>query len=128
MRVLGHWDVPVEPAIRHPRIWVPALDAAELLDIAFAPIARDGAGNLQIQTALQRALLALSQIAPPIFAQGALSVSRLGLTYAEAGIPIAAQRAELQRLAGQIADLTQQADRHRGEENEAYMHNLAENL
>lgn len=128
VRVLGQWDAPVEPAIQYPRIWVPALEVGDLMSIAFAPIARDGAGNLQVQTALQLALLALSQIAPQIFATDALAMSRLGLAYAESDIPIADHRASLQHLAGQIADLAQQSDGNCSDGKTDNMHNLAEKL
>lgn len=107
VHVLGQWTGPVEPDLRYPAIWVPALEAGEMLQIAFAPIARDGAANFQIQSVLQSALLALSQMSPEVFAAEALELSKLALGYSGAEIPVAAQQEALQRLSGQIADLAQ---------------------
>jgi uncharacterized membrane protein len=106
--VLGQWTGAVEPELRYPSIWVPSLEAGEMLQIAFAPIARDGAANFQIQTALQSALLALSQMAPEVFSSEALKLSKLALVYSGSAIPVPAQREALVQLSGRIADLAQQ--------------------
>jgi hypothetical protein len=42
-----------------PRVWVPALQIGDMFDDVFAPIARDGAGLLEIQVRLQKAFVAL---------------------------------------------------------------------
>lgn len=107
--VLGQWTGPVEPELLYPLIWVPSLDAGEMLQIAFAPIARDGAANIEVQTVLQSSLLALSKIAPEVFAAEALKLSKLALVYSDPAIPVPAQRESLARLSGQIADLAQRA-------------------
>lgn len=62
VRVLSIWaedDEPVAP--QFPEVWVPDLDVAELFDDVFVPIARDGAGLVEVQVRLQKAFVALAQ-------------------------------------------------------------------
>ena len=42
-----------------PHVWVPAIEVGDMFDDIFAPIARDGAGMLEIQLRLQKAFVAL---------------------------------------------------------------------
>jgi len=42
-------------AVRFPNVWAPPLETADLLDDFFGPIARDGAGLIEIQIKLQKA-------------------------------------------------------------------------
>jgi uncharacterized membrane protein len=72
-RVLAAWAEPpaAPPAEDYPAIRVPALDPEDLLDDAFGPVARLGAGSVEIGIHLQKALGALAAIAPTLFAEGA---------------------------------------------------------
>jgi uncharacterized membrane protein len=56
-----------EADLDYPRIWVPPLSLADMMDDIFPPISRDGAKNFAVQIRLQKALLALTQIAPARF-------------------------------------------------------------
>ena len=72
-RVLAAWaeQPPSPPDTPYPNIRVPALDPDDLLEDAFGPVARLGAGSLEIGIHLQKALGALAAIAPTLFATGA---------------------------------------------------------
>ena len=61
-RVLEAWrqEAP-EGEPRRPRLHVPPLRAADMLEDAFAPVIRDGAGVVEVQIHLRRALAALAR-------------------------------------------------------------------
>jgi len=58
--------------LEFPRIWVPPLMLDNMMEDIFPPIARDGAAIFGVQIRLQKALLALAQIAPARFGKLAL--------------------------------------------------------
>ncbi|HET6564570.1 MAG TPA: DUF2254 family protein [Xanthomonadales bacterium] len=68
VRLLADWAEPLaedeEPEVEFDRVYVPALKADDLFDDSFGPIARDGAGTLEIACRLQKALASLSRTAP----------------------------------------------------------------
>ena len=59
----------------HPHLHVPPLRAADLLEDAFAPIARDGAGVAEVQIHLQRTLGALARHDEPSMAAAARAMA-----------------------------------------------------
>lgn len=65
--------------IVHPRLHVPPIETADLFDDAFNLIARDGAGMIEVQLRLQKALQALSQVGDEEFKKCAKTQSRLAL-------------------------------------------------
>jgi uncharacterized membrane protein len=89
LRVLVHWSDPVEPDVEYPEVRVPPLSPADLVEDAFLPIARDGAGMIEVQLRLQKALGALSAIAPAVFggAASALSASAVERNRASGMLP-----------------------------------------
>ena len=70
-------DDEIEP--RFPEVWVPDLDIAELFDDIFVPIARDGAGVVEVQVRLQKALAALARTGDPRFVENARRQSEQAL-------------------------------------------------
>ena len=48
--------------VRYPDVFVPPLSTRELLDDLFVPIARDGAGLIEVQIALQKAYASLARL------------------------------------------------------------------
>jgi uncharacterized membrane protein len=64
VRVLAPWVISdaSEPEILFPRIYVPPLLLADLFDDVFSPIARDGAGMLEVVIRLQKAYASLAAI------------------------------------------------------------------
>jgi uncharacterized membrane protein len=75
VRVLVNWREPVDPDVEYPEVVVPPLSPADLVEDAFLPIARDGAGMIEVQLRLQKALGALSAIAPAIFGEATAVLS-----------------------------------------------------
>jgi uncharacterized membrane protein len=67
VRLLAPLAAQRNPDLLFPRIWVPPLTLADMMDDIFPPIARDGASSFSVQIRLQKALLALTQIAPKRF-------------------------------------------------------------
>jgi uncharacterized membrane protein len=64
---------------------VPPITAAEVIEDAFRPIARDGAGMIEVQVRLQKSLADLAQASPGVFGARAMAMSRYALKRAEAG-------------------------------------------
>lgn len=65
----GHGD---RPEVREPvydRITVPAMNPADIFADAFRPIARDGAGNIEVMIWLQKALASIAATSSPAIAE-----------------------------------------------------------
>jgi uncharacterized membrane protein len=87
VRVLGHWRERVEPPRDFPEVFVPGLRSTDMLEDAFRPIARDGAGIFEVQMRLRKALDSLSRAAPAPFADAADDLAARALHNArEAGL------------------------------------------
>jgi uncharacterized membrane protein len=97
-------------ALQHPQVWVPPVTVDELFDDIFMPIARDGAGLIEVQIRLQKALLALAQSGDPRFARSAERHSRVALERAEAALTIAGDLSILREVSDQIAHLAESSD------------------
>lgn len=68
VRILARWKDDPDAKIHHESVFVPPIIPAELIVDAFRPIVRDGASNVEVQIRVQKALHALADIAPNIFA------------------------------------------------------------
>ncbi|WP_062118577.1 DUF2254 domain-containing protein [Aureimonas sp. AU40] len=77
-----------ECEIEHPNVLVPPLDLADLFDDLFIPIARDGATLMEIGVRLQKALLTLSRLDAPGFAEEARRHAAEALQRFEAGLTL----------------------------------------
>ena len=84
-RLMVTWGRGIDPDLepQYPRVFVPALSNDDLFDDAFALIARDGAGLVEVQVRLQKTLIALSQMGDQTFRQGARHQAKLALQRAE---------------------------------------------
>lgn len=86
-RVLAVWTErsPQGPASppAHPFVYLPELTADELFDDLFTPIARDGAGTVEVAVRLQQTLQVLAGLGDDTFTQAALHSSALALQRAE---------------------------------------------
>ncbi|MGV8952590.1 MAG: DUF2254 domain-containing protein [Cypionkella sp.] len=92
------------------QVFLPGLVLDDLMMDAFGPIARDGAGLIEVQIRLQKTLLALVQIDPATFATSAKSQSSRALHLAQAVIVLPADIEQLKDLHAKIikaADLSQ---------------------
>ena len=98
-RILSRWRCVQSTEVRFDRVHVPALSVMDVIEDAFRPIARDGAGLLEVQIRLQKALSALADRAPDIFAEPCRAMSREALGRARAGHLVADEIAALHGVA-----------------------------
>ena len=84
VRVLAEWPDQDVTTPEFPLVAVPPLRLEDMFDDVFPAIARDGAGIFAVQMRLQKALLALAEIAPATFAAAAADHSARALIDAEA--------------------------------------------
>ncbi len=87
VRVLAIWTNKGrngEPAF--PRVLVPEIEMADLVDDIFTPIERDGAGLAEVQIRLHKALAALARAGDRRFRDVAIQRSRLALQRAETSL------------------------------------------
>jgi len=101
-RVMSQWDDRAVPDVTFPHLWIRGMSADEMLRDAFAAIARDCAALYEVQITLQRALLAMAQQSPGIFAHAASAQSQRAMSYAQDAMPIAQELDQLQGVADQI--------------------------
>lgn len=83
---------------KYPRVHVPPLDTADLVEDAFMLMARDGAGLIEVQLPIQKGLSALGRMGDDALAAAARHQSRLALERAEAALPLEADRRRLRML------------------------------
>jgi len=83
VRLLTDWPDHNASAIFFRHVHVPEISAHDLLVDAFRPIARDGAGIVEVQIRLQKALLALHNADPETFSAAAAPVAHAALHRAE---------------------------------------------
>jgi uncharacterized membrane protein len=105
VRVLAVWQDRKGGELRYPALWVPPLDLSDMLEDAFAPIARDGAGIVAVQLRLQKSLLALVQIDAALFGPAALRQSQQALERS-AGALLPFEQDRVRGVAEAIATLT----------------------
>lgn len=106
VRVLLPWqerDLSEEHVI-YPRLFVPRMHLADLLDDIYKPIARDAAGMVEIHRRLQQSLIALTANSPDIFHEGALRISALDLEHAEAHLTLEADKESVRELAKKLRE------------------------
>jgi uncharacterized membrane protein len=86
-RVLAVWTepAPLGPAAppTQPFVYMPDVTAGELFDDLFTPIARDGAGTVEVAIRLQKSLQVLAGLGDDAFTKAALHCSSLALERAE---------------------------------------------
>ncbi|UHS59766.1 DUF2254 domain-containing protein [Agrobacterium vaccinii] len=76
MRVLAVWVEPVDPEVEneilYPNVYVPPLDISDLFDDLFTPIARDGAGIVEVGLRLQKTFETLAKFDDGRYRQNAM--------------------------------------------------------
>ncbi len=83
----------------YPRIWLPPIPAGALIRDGFDGIARDGAGTIEVQVRLQKALAQLARSGCSEMAGAAREMSRRALRLSDAALELEEDRARLHRLA-----------------------------
>ncbi len=86
--------------LTHERIWAPPVTEADLLRDAFDPIARDGAGMIEVAARLQAALGTLRHGDDPAMAQAAQVMARRALVHAEHALVLEEDRDRIRKMAG----------------------------
>jgi len=86
-RLLAAWaekgEVEEDTDAACPNVLVPPLSLDDMFDDAFGPIARDGAGFLEVQLRVLKTLQALAEIGGPDFRKSALRHARIALKRSE---------------------------------------------
>lgn len=86
----------------YPNVYVPPVKPIDLFDDAFLLLARDGAGMIEVQLPLQKALLALSLAGDESFSEAALIHSRMAMERAEAALPLEEEKQRVRALAREV--------------------------
>ena len=101
----GHAEDDGEAEVLYPRLRVRPVELDDLFDDIFTPIARDGAGVVEVHIRLQKALLILGRMEGESFRDNAVRHSRLALERAEAALAIEHDKAILRSLSEQVGQL-----------------------
>lgn len=106
VRIFFIWAQSGEPKsaahVDYERIFVPGLLLDDMFDDFFGPIARDGAGLMEVGIRLQKALASLGSLNSAGYQTAAKRHSRLALRRAELALPLHEDREVLQRLASTV--------------------------
>lgn len=106
MRVLALWapggGPDPEPDVACPLVHVPPLATADLFDDFFAPIARDGAGLVEIQIRLQKAFTTLAALGDGRLQGAARRHAALALVRAEAALTLEDDKVVIRQLAARL--------------------------
>jgi uncharacterized membrane protein len=103
VRLIALWRDPKPEAdarapVAFPRLWAPAICVDDLFADAFRPIARDGAGLVEVQLRLQASLQALHALGGPAMRAAAARQSREALARG-AALPIDSDREAVEQAA-----------------------------
>ncbi|MGV8927102.1 MAG: DUF2254 domain-containing protein [Ewingella sp.] len=102
VRLLSCWKINecvYSSSVNFPHVYVRPIETKDLFDDIFTPIARDGAGLIEVQIRLQKALQALAQIDPTAFKIDARRHSLLALARAEQHLKLDDDIQRLKQLA-----------------------------
>lgn len=108
VRVLSIWsqdhDAP-EDSIQYPEVSVPRIEFDDLFADAFGPIARDGAGTIEVGIRLQKAFGTLFRISPDRFGVPARQHSDLALKLSLESLKLDRHRNILKDLAAEVGEV-----------------------
>ncbi|MBT9370876.1 DUF2254 domain-containing protein [Rhizobium sp. CSW-27] len=106
MRILAAWNGKAGEAaqeeVSHPRLHVRGILLADLFDDLFTPIARDGAGLVEVGLRLQKAFGALARLNGAGFRENALRHAAEALARAEAVLHVETDKLRLRKAAAEI--------------------------
>ena len=105
VRLFAVWAEPAAPArVRFDRVVVRGVALADMFDDAFTPIARDGAGIVEVGIRLQKALVALTGLPAPEFRREAARHSALALARAFAAGALPQDLARIEALSAELVE------------------------
>ncbi|MGR3546113.1 MAG: DUF2254 domain-containing protein [Roseovarius sp.] len=84
-----------EDSPRFPRLFLPETSRAAIIDTAFASVARDGAGQIEVALRLQQVLARLASAPDEDLAQAAREMSQHAREYAEEALPLERDKTRL---------------------------------
>ncbi len=93
-----------EHKCRYSQVWVPPIEADDLVLDAFGPIARDGAGMVEVVIRLLKALQSLTFMGHSDLAQAAAKYSRVVLELAEAKLVAESEKEAARKVAGDVSE------------------------
>jgi uncharacterized membrane protein len=105
VRILARWDERGDAEVRFNRVFVPPITLEDAIQDAFRPIARDGAALSEVQIRLQKALAALQDSAPEIFAPACMAMSREAIERANVAPLLPAEMASIRSAAPAKLDM-----------------------
>ena len=107
VRLLARWarfDDVDDSDIAYEHVWVPAIKVGDMFDDVFAPIARDGAGTVEVQIRLQKAFAALVATDKDKLGEPARQHSMMALKRAELALTLQADLQAVQAVAQAESD------------------------
>ncbi len=101
--LLGSGGQPAEAeAPDYPNVFMPPVTSADLVMDGYAPIARDGAAMVEIQTRLQKAFAALAGLGDAAMRDAALTASTRAAALADAALTLEEDRARIRTVADRV--------------------------
>lgn len=98
VRLLSCWPrQPAHVTVSYPRLYIQPIQASDLFDDFFMPIARDGAAIVEVQIALHKALNALAMLNPPAFSTCAREHAAQAVARAERALQSEHDKARLRK-------------------------------
>lgn len=107
-RVLAIWSEPSAKdgdRVRYPTVHVPAIQLIDLFDDVFTPIARDGAGLVEVGMRLQKTLRTLAGLGGDRYRDAARHHSALAWQRAERALTLEDDRVRVKAIADEIRDV-----------------------
>lgn len=98
-----------EEQVSYPHVHVPRLETADLFEDAFAAIARDGAGVIEVQMRLLKALAALMSMGDDEFRAAARQQAQLAFAHARKALPLPQEVDRLRALLPWLEEAHQDA-------------------
>lgn len=114
LQVLTRWaDVVVDEEchkVRFDRVYMPPLSADEIVRDCFTPIARDGAGAVEVGIRLQKTLAAVVRLGRPDMTAAALDMSKTALALAEQALITESHKERVRAAANEVERLAAARD------------------
>lgn len=104
VRLLAIWGErdPTADEVVYPRVFVPPIEAADLFDDLFTPIARDGAAAVEVGIRLQKAFQALARLGSDTYVENAKRHSSEALERADIALLTDCDRRRIRAAAAEV--------------------------
>ncbi|MFU8866020.1 MAG: DUF2254 domain-containing protein [Rhodobacterales bacterium] len=102
VRILSRWTDRSPPDLRFSDVTVPQITAAEVIEDAFRPVARDGIALVEVQIRLHKALRSIGNISTEVFSAPTIALSQEALERAEAAGLLPSELAEIRAVAAKV--------------------------